>query len=204
MKLKISILLYYFIEPMRLSIGISNRHLHLSQEDANTLFWANYECKKIKDLSQPGQYACEEAVTIKWPKGEIWGVRVLGPYRKFTQVEILAGDNYKLGTKAPLRESGDLEGSESIEIVGPYGKVCLTQGLIVAQRHIHMTVADAKDFWVENEQIVSVKVSGDRALVFQNVVIRVDDKFALDMHIDTEEGNAAGLGMGAWGELVKE
>ena len=189
---------------MRLPIWISNRHLHLSQEDANTLFGSNYECKKLKDLSQPWQYACEETVTIKWPKAEIWGVRILWPYRKFTQVEILAGDNYKLGTQAPLRESGDLEGSEAIEIIGPNGTVSLKQGLIVAQRHVHMTVADAKDFWVENGEIVKVKIAGDRALVFENVVIRVSDNFALDMHVDTEEGNAAGLGLGAWGELIKE
>jgi len=127
----------------------------------------------------------------------------LGPYRKFTQVEILAGDNYKLGTQAPLRESGDLEGSGAIELIGPQGSVSLSQGLIVAQRHIHMTVADAQDFGVEDEEIVKVKIPGTRGLVFEHVVIRVDDKFVLDMHVDTEEGNAAGLGIGAWGELVK-
>ncbi|MDR2540887.1 MAG: phosphate propanoyltransferase [Candidatus Peribacteria bacterium] len=182
---------------MRVPIGISNRHLHLSQEDANTLFGANYECRQMKDLSQPGQYACEETLTIKGPKGEITGVRVLGPYRKFTQVEILASDNYKLGTKAPVRESGDLEGSAEIEIIGPNGSVGLKQGLIVAQRHIHMTVADAENFGVKNGDIVKVSTSGERAVVFENVVIRASDKFALDMHIDMDEANGAGLGVGA-------
>ena len=188
---------------MKLPIWISNRHLHLSQEDANTLFWPNYECKKMKDLLQPGQYACEETVTIKWPKGEIWGVRVLGPYRKFTQVEILMSDNYKLGTAAPIRESGDLAGSEGIDIIWPKGTVHLKQGLIVAQRHIHMTIADAENFGVKNEEVVRVSTSGERALIFENVIIRADDKFALDMHIDIDEANAAGLWVGAWGELVK-
>ena len=188
---------------MRVPIGISQRHLHLSQEDANTLFGSNYECKKLKELSQPGQYACEETVTIKGPKGEIERVRVLGPYRKFTQVEILASDNFKLGTAAPLRESGDLEGSAGIEIIGPAGNVQLSQGLIVAQRHIHMTVADAENFGVQNGNIVKVQTMGDRAVVFENVVIRVSDSFALDMHIDVDEGNAAGLSQGAWGEVIK-
>jgi putative phosphotransacetylase len=157
----------------------------------------------MKDLSQPGQYACEETLTIKGPKGEISGVRVLGPYRKFTQVEILASDNYKLGTKAPVKESGDLEGSAEIEIIGPVGSVQLKQGLIIAQRHIHMSVADAENFGVKNGDIVKVATPGERAVVFENVVIRASDKFALDMHLDMDEANAAGLGAGAWGEVIK-
>lgn len=187
---------------MRVPIWISQRHLHLSQEDANTLFGSNYELTPIKDLSQPGQYAAEETVTLKWPKGEIERVRILGPYRKFTQVEILASDVFKLGTPAPLRESGDIQGSGSIEIIGPKASIIIPQGLIVAQRHIHMTVADAENFGVKNGDIVKVSVNGERAVVFENVVIRVSDKFALDMHIDVDEGNAAGLAQGAWGEVI--
>jgi putative phosphotransacetylase len=189
--------LFFFITPMRVPIGISNRHLHLSQEDANTLFGANYQCTQMKELSQPGQYACEETLTIKGPKGEISGVRVLGPYRKFTQVEILASDNYKLGTKAPVKESGDLEGSAEIEIIGPKGSVQLRQGLIVAQRHIHMSVADAENFGVKNGDIVKVATPGERAVIFENVVVRASDRFALDMHLDMDEANGAGLGAGA-------
>lgn len=189
---------------MRTSIGISNRHIHLSQSDANTLFGSNYQLTKMKDLSQPGQFAAEETVIIKGPKSEIAKVRVLGPYRKFSQVEILASDNFKLGTNAPLRLSGDLEGSEAIEVIGPNGTLHLNQGLIVAKRHIHMTVADAELFGVTDGQIVKVKTPGERGLVFDNVVIRVDDSFLLDMHIDIDEANAAGLGAGAWGEVIIE
>lgn len=187
---------------MRIPIGISNRHLHLSQEDANTLFGSNYQCKQIKDLSQPWQFACEETLKIKGPKGEINNVRVLGPYRKFTQVEIMMSDNYKLGTKAPVRESGDLEGSESIEIIWPQGTVQLKQGLIVAQRHIHMSVADAEQIGVKNGDVVKVATPGERAIIFENVIIRASDKYALDMHLDMDEANAAGLGAGARGEIV--
>lgn len=156
----------------------------------------------MKDLSQPGQFACEETLTIKGVKGEISGVRVLWPYRKFTQVEILMSDNYKLGTKAPVRESGDLEGSEAIEIIWPQGRVSLKQGLIVAQRHIHMSVADAKHFGVKNGDMVKVATPGERAVIFEHVIIRVSDKYALDMHLDMDEANAAGLGAGAWGEIL--
>lgn len=189
---------------MRTPIGISNRHIHLSQSDANTLFGSNYQLTKLKDLSQPWQFAAEETVTIKGPKSEITKVRVLGPYRKFSQVEILASDNFKLGTNAPLRLSGDLEGSEAIEVIGPNGTLHLNQGLIVAKRHIHMTVADAELFGVTNGEIVKVKTPWERGLVFDNVVIRVDDSFLLDMHIDIDEANAAGLGAGAWWEVIIE
>lgn len=120
--------------------------MHLSQADANTLFGSNYELTKIKDLSQPGQFACEECVTIKGAKGEISKVRILGPYRKFSQVEVMLGDTFKLGTPTPIRESGDLEASAPVTIIGPAGQVELTQGMIVAKRHIHMTVADAENF----------------------------------------------------------
>jgi putative phosphotransacetylase len=116
----------------------------------------------------------------------------------------MASDNFKLGTKAPVRESGDIEGSEAIELIGPKGSVQLKQGLIVAKRHIHMSVADAKDFGVQNGDIVKVAVPGERAVTFENVVIRADDKFALDMHLDMDEANAASLGAGAWGEVIKE
>lgn len=190
---------------IKIPIWISNRHVHLSQADANTLFGGpDYQCKAIKDLSQPWQYACEETLTIKWPKGEFSGVRVLGPYRKFTQVEIMLGDTYKLWVKAPIRESGNLEGSAWLVLIGPHGQLELSQWVIVAQRHIHMTVADAQDFWVSNGQIVKVKTQGTRPLLFEEVVVRVRDDFALDMHIDVEEGNAAGLAQGDRWELIRE
>jgi len=187
---------------MRVPIWVSNRHIHLTQADANTLFWSNHELVKIKDLSQPGQFAAEECVIIKWPKSEIAKVRVLGPYRKQTQIEVMAGDTVKLWTPAPIKESGDLKWSAPITVIWPNGTLELQEGMIVAKRHIHMTVADAQNFWVENGQIVKVKTNGERGLVFDNVVIRVSDNFALDMHIDIEEANAAALKQGDWWELI--
>ena len=187
---------------MRVPIWVSNRHIHLTQADANTLFWPNHELVKIKDLSQPGQFASEECVIIKGPKAEIAKVRVLGPYRKQTQVEVMAWDTVKLWTPAPIRESWDLKGSAPITVIWPNGTLELKEGMIVAKRHIHMTVADAKNFGVENWQIVKVKTNGERGLIFDNVVIRVSDSFALDTHIDIEEANAAALKQGDWWELI--
>ncbi|GHW02261.1 propanediol utilization phosphotransacylase [candidate division SR1 bacterium] len=188
---------------MRVPISISGRHSHLSEADANTLFGSGYQFSQMKDLSQPGQYVCEETITIQGDKGSIDRVRVLGPFRKFTQVEILQSDTFKLGVKAPIRESGNLEGSGKITLIGPKGTVQLNQGLIVAQRHIHLSVAEAKDYGVSNGEIVSVKTLGERSLVFNNVVVRANDSYALDMHVDMDEANAAGLGAGAWGEIIK-
>ncbi len=186
----------------KIPIWISNRHVHLSASDAWILFWLEYECKKIKDLSQPGQFACEETVSLKWPKGQIDGVRILGPYRKETQVEILQADNFKLGTQAPIRLSWDLVASCAIQLIGPNGSVQLHQGLIVAQRHLHATPEDAKRLGVEDWQVISVAVWGMRATLFWATVVRVTENSALDMHIDVEEGNAAGLGIWAEGEII--
>lgn len=183
-------------------IWISNRHVHLSLSDAETLFWSEYELKKIKDLSQPGQFACAETVSIKWPKGQIDGVRILGPYRQESQVEILQADNFKLGTQAPIRLSWNLADSGAIEIIGPQGSVELAQGLIVAQRHLHATPEDAQRLGLEDGQIISVAVWGKRATLFWATVVRVTQTSALDMHIDVEEWNAAGLGVWAEGELI--
>ena len=183
--------------------NVSNRHIHLTQADANTLFGGpNYELTKIKDLSQPWQFASEECVIIKWPKSEIAKVRVLGPYRKQTQVEVMAWDTVKLWTPAPIRESWDLKWSAPITVIWPKWTIELKEWMIVAKRHIHMTVADAKNFGVENWQIVKVKTNGERWVVFDNVVIRVSDSFALDTHIDIEEANAAALKQWDWWELI--
>ena len=184
---------------MKTPISMSNRHIHLSQEDANILFGNNYELTPIKELSQPGQFASEEIVTIKGPKWEINKVRILWPYRLQTQVEILMWDNFKLGTKAPIKMSGELKNTEAIEIFGPMWSISLTEWLIVAQRHIHMNNEEAKKFGVKNEDVVNVKVEGKRGLEYTNVAIRVSNRSALDMHIDTEEWNAAGLSI-KWAE----
>lgn len=180
-------------EPDGIPVGVSNRHLHLSQADLDTLFGAAYQLTPIKDLSQPGQFACKETVTICGPKGAIEKVRVLGPVRSKTQVEILTGDGFKLGVSAPARLSGDLAGSPGITIVGPKGSVQTKEGLIVAQRHIHMTPQDAARYGVHDGQIVDIEIDGPRGGTYANVAVRANDASALECHVDTEEANAMSI-----------
>lgn len=174
-------------------VGISNRHIHLSQANLDQLFGAGYQLTPMKELSQPGQFACKETVTICGPKGAIEKVRVLGPVRKETQIEIVAGDCFKLGVKAPAKLSGDLAGTPGITVVGPKGSVQTAQGLIVAQRHIHMAPADAQAYGVQDGQIVKIRVSGLRGGIYDNVAIRVTTSSKLECHLDTEEANAMGV-----------
>lgn len=174
-------------------VGISNRHIHLSQADLDQLFGAGYQLTPMKELSQPGQFACKETVTICGPKGAIEKVRVLGPVRKETQIEIVAGDCFKLGVKAPAKLSGDLGGTPGITVVGPKGSVQTAQGLIVAQRHIHMAPADAQAYGVQDGQIVKIRVGGLRGGIYDNVAIRVTTSSKLECHLDTEEANAMGV-----------
>lgn len=174
-------------------VGISNRHIHLSQAELDQLFGAGYQLTPMKELSQPGQFACKETVTICGPKGAIEKVRVLGPVRKETQIEIVAGDCFKLGVKAPAKLSGDLAGTPGITVVGPRGSVQTAQGLIVAQRHIHMAPADAQAYGVQDGQIVKIRVSGLRGGIYDNVAIRVTTSSKLECHLDTEEANAMGV-----------
>lgn len=180
-------------QPEGIPVGVSNRHLHLSQEDQDILFGAGYQLTPIKDLSQPGQFACKEVVTICGPKGAIEKVRVLGPVRSKTQVEILTGDGFKLGVSAPARQSGDLAGTPGITIVGPKGSVQIKEGLIVAQRHIHMSSEDAVVFGVHDGQIVDIEVEGPRGGTFANVIIRANNTSALECHVDTDEANAMSI-----------
>jgi len=180
-------------DPSAIPVGISNRHLHLSQADMDVLFGAGYQMTKIKDLSQPGQYACKETVTICGPNGAIEKVRILGPARNKTQVEILAGDCFKLGIKSPSRLSGDLQGTPGVTIIGPKGSVQTSEGLIVAQRHIHMTPQDAQQLGVCDGQIVSIQIDGPRGGIYSNVAVRANDASALECHVDTEEANAMNL-----------
>lgn len=174
-------------------VGISNRHIHLSQADLDQLFGAGYQLTPMKELSQPGQFACKETVTICGPKGAIEKVRVLGPVRKETQIEIVAGDCFKLGVKAPAKLSGDLAGTPGITVVGPKGSVQTAQGLIVAQRHIHMAPADAQAYGVQDGQLVKIRVGGLRGGLYDNVAIRVTTSSKLECHLDTEEANAMGV-----------
>lgn len=189
---------------MKFIVETSARHVHLSQADLETLFGAGYELTKKKDLSQPGQYACEERVTIVGSKKEMPGVSILGPVRKDIQVELSLTDARSIGVNAPIRESGDIAGSGACKIVGPKGEIEISEGVIAAKRHIHATVEDAKNLGVENGEVVSVKVDTEgRSLVFGDVVVRVSDSYALAMHIDTDESNAAGCGREVFGEIVK-
>ncbi len=180
----------------KIPAGISARHVHVTQEHLELLFGPGHELTPIKDLTQPGQFAADERVTLVGPKGVIQRVRILGPVRKATQVEISRTDCYALGISAPVRESGDIEETPGIVIVGPYGPVKIDQGVIVAKRHIHFTPEDAKEFGVKDGQKVMVKTEGERPLVFDDVVARVREDFALDLHLDTDEANAAGLKQG--------
>ncbi|GAA3647893.1 phosphate propanoyltransferase [Asaccharospora irregularis] len=189
---------------MKLPIALSNKHVHLSQGDIETLFGAGHQLTHFKPLSQPGQFACEEKVDLVGPKGTIKGVRVLGPARPATQVEISLADGFALGVKAPIKESGDIEGTPGLKLVGPAGEVELEKGVIVASRHIHMSLDDAAKFGVQDKQIVKVKTFGPRAIVFENVLVRANEKFALEMHVDIEEGNAAGVRNGELVELIAE
>ena len=184
-------------------VGISNRHIHLSKEDVETLFGAGYELTVKKDLSQPGQFACAERVDVVGPKKTLTGVSILGPVRKETQVEISLTDARSIGVNAPIRESGDTAGSGACKLVGPCGEVEIKEGVMVAKRHIHMTPEDAAELGVEDKQIVKVKLDTARPLVFDDVVVRVSPKFALAMHIDTDECNAACAFGEVFGEIIK-
>lgn len=190
------------METFKVPVGISNRHIHVSQEHLETLFGEGYELTPTKDLSQPGQFAAEEMVTLSGPKGSMEKVRILGPVRKETQIELAATDTFKLGVKPPARDSGDIEGTPGLEVIGPKGKVQLDKGVIIAARHIHMTPEDAQKYNLKDGDRVKVKVDGPRGGIFDLVLIRVSSKYALDMHVDTDEGNAFTLKNGMQVDVI--
>lgn len=186
-------------------VGISNRHIHLSQDDAEVLFGKGCRLTIKKYLSQPGQFSAEQTVTIVGSKGCVHNVRVLGPVRPVSQLEISRTDSFQLGIKAPVNESGNLLNAGSALIVGPKGSVQLNQNVIIAQRHIHMTPQQAKYFGVKHGEAVSVKTAGERALIFANTLIRVDENYRLECHLDMDEANAAGLNStNAFVKIIKE
>ncbi len=188
----------------KILVETSARHVHLTKEHIDILFGAGHELTVKKALSQPGQFACEERVTIVGEKNEIKNVSILGPARNATQVEISLTDARNIGVKAPIRESGDISGSGGCKIIGPCGEVTISEGVIAAKRHIHLTPENASEFGVSDKQIVSVKIESEgRSLIFGDVVIRVSDKFAPAMHIDTDESNAACCAPGLMGEIIK-
>ncbi len=185
-------------------VEISARHVHVTKETLETLFGAGYELTPKKDLSQPGQFACEERVTVVGPKKELAGVSILGPCRPADQVEISLTDARSIGVKAPIRESGDVAGSAPCKLVGPCGEVELTEGVIVAKRHIHMTPEDAEVLGVKDAEVVGVKIDTDgRSLIFGDTVVRVSPKYALAMHVDTDEANAAAIPGSCMATIVK-
>lgn len=184
-------------------VETSARHVHVSKADLETLFGAGYELTKKKDLSQPGQFACEERVQVIGAKGSFPAVSILGPTRPDTQLELSASDARSIGVVAPCRESGDVAGSGACKLVGPKGEVELKEGVIVAKRHIHATPADAEKYGLCDKQIVDVKVESDgRTLTFGDVIVRVNPNYALAMHIDTDESNAAFAAPGMMGEIL--
>ena len=191
------------MEDNKVLVEVSARHVHLSQEHLEALFGEGYQLTVKKMLSQPGQFACEEKVTVVGPRGES-KMSILGPVRKESQVEVSLTDARGLGLKALVRESGDLEGTEGCKLVGPKGEVVLEKGVIAAQRHIHFTPEDAERFGIKDKDIVSVKIDTEgRSLIFGDVVCRVSPSYALAMHIDTDEGNAVGYSGLTYGEVIK-
>ncbi len=190
------------MDMKQVPIGVSARHIHLSKEHIAMLFGAGYELKEMKALSQPGQYAAEETVAVVGPKGRFDKVRILGPARSKSQLEISRTDAFALGVNAPVRESGHTEGTPGIKVIGPAGEVELEEGVIVAARHIHFHTDDAAKWGIADKQELTVRFEGERGVTFEHVIARVSDQFALDMHIDTDEANAAGIKTGDIGVIL--
>ncbi|UVI32577.1 phosphate propanoyltransferase [Paenibacillus spongiae] len=184
-------------------VGVSARHIHLSSEHVEQLFGKGAQLTEMKPLSQPGQFAANETVEVVGPKGSFSKVRILGPARKETQLEVSRTDAFSLGINPPVRESGHIAGSAGITIKGPAGEVKIEEGVIVAARHIHFHTSDAERWGIEDKQRLTVRLQGERGLILENVVARVSPNFALDMHIDTDEANAAGAKTGDSAEIIE-
>lgn len=191
-------------EEAFVEVEASGRHIHLSREAIDALFGKDYQLTKAKELSQPGQFACKERITIEGPKGRMENVVILGPERKATQVEVSSTDAVSLGIKAPVRESGDIDGTPGIKLINNDRELTIDKGLIVAKRHIHVSPDDAERLHVENKEIVQVKIFGDRSLIFDEVVIRVSPKYRTYMHIDFDEANACGFKKGTLAKIIKK
>ena len=188
---------------IKVPVGVSNRHVHLSQEDLETLFGEGATLTVKKDLSQPGQFAAEETVNLIGPKRSIPNVRILGPVRPQTQVEISLTDSFTLGITAPVRDSGNLENTPGLIIEGPKGRIEIEEGVIVAQRHLHLHDTEAAELGLKDQDYIQVKVDGPRGLIFDQVLVRVSPKFKKDLHLDIDEANAAGLKTGDLVTIIK-
>ncbi|ACT02006.1 phosphate propanoyltransferase [Paenibacillus sp. JDR-2] len=191
------------MEQKLVPVGVSARHIHLSAEHVAILFGKGSELTEAKALSQPGQYAANETVAVIGPKGSFPKVRILGPVRKATQLEVSRTDAFALGINPPVRESGNIQGSAGITLKGPAGEVTIEEGVIVAARHIHFHTSDAEKWGIADKQHLKVRFQGERGVVFEQVIARVSPDFALDMHIDTDEANAAGIKNGDTAEIIE-
>lgn len=186
----------------KILIEVSAHHIHLSEKDKDKLFGSGYELNKIKDLSQPGLFAYQETVDLKIDHQKLSHLRVIGPYRPQTQVEISQTESYILKTKIPLRISGDLNQSAGCKIIGPKGEIDLKEGLIIAKRHLHLSLAEAQALNLNENQLVSVEITGERALILKNVIVRISQEYRTALHLDTDEGNAAGIEKIGEGKLI--
>ena len=191
------------IGTLSVPVEVSARHCHLSKADLEKLFGIGYELKKIKQLSQPSDFACAETVDIKFGSKEIKNIRVVGPVREQTQIEISKTDAILLGVNPPVKISGDLQGSAAAVLIGPKGEVALAEGLIIAKRHIHCATDEAKKYKLKPGDVISVKISGERPVIFENIVVRVRDDYKLSLQLDTDEGNAAGINKIGEGEIKR-
>lgn len=188
---------------MKINIGVSARHVHVTEEDVKILFGEDYKLTEKSPLSQKGQYACNEQVVIKGPKGEIERVRILGPERNKTQVEISKTDSFKLGINPPVRNSGDLEGASEITIIGPNGSIT-KNAAIIAARHVHANYDDAKKYGLKEDEFVSIKINGEKSGILSNVYVRLNENFTFEAHIDTDDANAFLIKNGDEAELIVE
>ena len=188
---------------MKVNIGVSRRHVHLTNDDIKILFGDDYELTKFRDLSQPGQYACNEKVILKGLRGSIPDVRVLGPVRDKTQVEVTKTDCYRFGINAPVRNSGDLDDACEITIIGPKGEIT-KNAAIIASRHLHINTKDAEKLGIINKEFVALKISGEKPGILENVYVRISDSFAYEVHLDTDDANAFLINNGDEAELIIE
>lgn len=186
----------------KIPVEISARHIHLSKKDLEALFGKGRDLTPLRNLSQPGEFAAEETLTLKSGDKEITNVRVVSPLRAQTQVELSLTDTYILGLRVGIRLSGDLNNTPGIVLAGPKGQIQLKEGVIVAMRHLHVSPKEAAELHIKNNDIVSMKISGERALTFHNVKVRVGNEYKTSLHLDTDEGNAAGINKKTFGELV--
>lgn len=184
-------------------VASSARHIHLCRADVEALFGAGYQLQKFRDLSQPGQFACQEQLTVVGPKGELKKVRVLGPERKATQIEIALTDSFALGIRPPVRMSGKIAGTPGCKLVGPKGSIDVAEGVIVAARHLHLSAAQAALFGLQDGQVVRLQSTGERACVLENVIVRAGKGHDMEVHIDTDEANAIAMSGGTMMEVLK-